>query len=167
MGKKINIVERKKIVTIQYTLKDEHENILEKDKSLTYLHGFKNIPIGLEEALEGKTIDDTLTVAVPPEKAYGNRDDHMVFTLPKENFQNEENEITAGMEFETVVDDVPYILTVTEVSEQTVTVDANHPLAGKALFFDVKVTDMREAYSDELVQGFPIPKDAPKKEEKK
>lgn len=159
MGKKNNIVERKKIVTIQYTLKDEHENVLETDKTLTYLHGFKNIPIGLEEALEGKTVGDTLSVAVPPEKAYGDRNENMVFTLPKGNFQNDNSEIKVGMEFETVVDDVPYILTVIEVSEESITVDANHPLTGKALFFDVKITDMREAYSDELVQGFPISKE--------
>ena len=67
-----------------------------------------------------------------------------------------QQDIKVGMEFETAIDDVPYILTVIKVDDKGVTVDANHPLAGKALFFDVKVTDIKEALSDELVQGFPM-----------
>ena len=78
--------------------------------TLTYLHGFKNIPIGLEEALEGKKIGDTFSVAVPPEKGYGIRDEKMVFTLPKENFLSKmgdddelnevQQDIKVGMEFD-------------------------------------------------------------------
>ena len=163
---KTPIVERKKIVTIEYTLKDEHGNVLEEKNTLTYLHGFKNIVKGLEEALEGKKVGDTLSVAVPPEKGYGLRDENMVFTLPKENVLSKmgddeelnevQKDVKVGMEFETAIDDVPYILTVIKVDKDGVTVDANHPLAGKALFFDVKVTDIKEALSDELVQGFPM-----------
>ncbi len=163
---KTPVVERKKVVTIEYTLKDEHGNVLEDKNTLTYLHGFKNIVKGLEEALEGKKIGDTLSVAVPPEKGYGIRDENMVFSLPKENFLSKmgddddlnevQQDIKVGMEFETAIDDVPYILTVVKVDKDRVTVDANHPLAGKALFFDVKVTEIKEALSDELVQGFPM-----------
>ena len=163
---KEQIIERKKIVTIEYSLKDEHGNVLEEKNTLTYLHGFKNIVIGLEEALEGKKVGDTLSVAVPPEKGYGLRDENMVFTLPKENFLSKmgdddelnevQRDIKVGMEFETAIDDVPYILTVIKIDDKGVTVDANHPLADKALFFDVKVTEIKEALSDELVQGFPM-----------
>lgn len=164
------IIERKKVVTIEYTLKNETGDILDQNMSLTYLHGFKNLVPGLEEALEGKKVGDTLSVAVPPEKGYGNRDENMIFTLPKENFTNgtEENkaDIKVGMEFETVVDDVSYILTVKEIKDNSVVVDANHPLAGKPLFFDIKVTDIREAYSDEMVQGFPLQKEDEEKETK-
>ena len=164
--KKTPIVERKKVVTIEYTLKDEHGKVLEDKNTLTYLHGIKKIVQGLEEALEGKKVGDTLSVAVPPEKGYGIRDENMVFTLPKENFLSKmgddeelnevQKDVKVGMEFETAIDDVPYILTVIKVDDKGVTVDANHPLAGKALFFDVKVTDIKEALSDELVQGFPM-----------
>lgn len=163
---KEQIIERMKIVTIEYTLKDEHGNVLEKNNSLTYLHGFKNIVPGLEEALEGKKPGDTMTVAVPPEKGYGVRDENMVFTLPKDNFMSKvgddeegneiQQDIKVGMEFETAIDDVSYILTVTAVNDDKVTVDANHPYASKALFFDIKVIGIREAFSDELVQGFPM-----------
>ncbi|MBQ3648059.1 MAG: FKBP-type peptidyl-prolyl cis-trans isomerase, partial [Spirochaetia bacterium] len=62
---KTPIVERKKVVTIEYTLKDEQGTVLEDKSTLSYLHGFKNIPIGLEEALEGKKAGDTFSVAVP------------------------------------------------------------------------------------------------------
>ena len=106
--KKTPIVERKKVVTIEYTLKDEHGKVLEDKNTLTYLHGFKNIVQGLEEALEGKKVGDTLSVAVPPEKGYGIRDENMVFTLPKENFLSKmgddeelnevQKDVTVGME---------------------------------------------------------------------
>ena len=155
-------VKRKTVVTIEYVLKNEKDQIIdssEKNGPLTYLHGFKNIIQGLEEALEGKKIGDSFTASVPPEKAYGKRDENMVFTVPAENFKDSESpEIKTGMEFETVINDTPYILTVLEVNGDKVVVDANHPLAGKPLFFDVTVKEIRDSYSDELAQGFPVKK---------
>ena len=82
---------------------------------------------------------------------------YFFITLGDDEELNEvQKDVKVGMEFETAIDDVPYILTVIKVDDKGVTVDANHPLAGKALFFDVKVTDIKEALSDELVQGFPM-----------
>jgi FKBP-type peptidyl-prolyl cis-trans isomerase SlyD len=148
------------VVTVEFILKNEKGEIIdssEKSGKLTYLHGFKNIIVGLEEALEGKKLGDSFTVSVPAEKGYGQRDENMVFTVPKENFKNEENsEIEAGMEFETVINDAPYILTVVEINGDKVKIDANHPLAGKTLYFEVKVANIRDSYSDELVQGYPL-----------
>jgi FKBP-type peptidyl-prolyl cis-trans isomerase SlyD len=148
------------IVTIDYTLKDSNGEVIdssEKSGSLTYLHGFKNIIEGLEEALEGKKAGDSFSVAIPPAKGYGLRDNNMVFTVPADNFKNQEDgRIEPGMEFETVINDKPYILTVLEVKNNKVKVDANHPLAGKPLYFDVKVLNIRDSYSDELAQGYPI-----------
>lgn len=155
-------VKRKMVVTIEYTLKNEKGHVIDSSENngpLKYLHGFKNIIEGLEEALEGKSKGDSFTVSVPPEKAYGKRDENMVFQVPSENFKNREgDEIRPGMEFETVINDTPYILTVMEVDGEHVKVDANHPLAGKPLFFDVKVIDIRDSFSDELAQGFPLKK---------
>ncbi len=155
-------VKRKMVVTIEYVLKNEKDQVIdssEKNGPLTYLHGFKNIIQGLEEALEGKKQGDSFTASVPPEKAYGKRDENLVFSVPAENFRDTESpEVKAGMEFETVINDTPYILTVLEVNGDKVVVDANHPLAGKPLFFDVKVKEIRDSYSDELAQGFPLKK---------
>jgi FKBP-type peptidyl-prolyl cis-trans isomerase SlyD len=148
------------VVTIDYTLKNNKGEIIdssEKSGTLTYLHGFKNIIEGLEEALEGKNAGDSFSVSVSPDKGYGLRDSNMVFTVPADNFKNVEGDaLKPGMEFETVINDAPCILTVLEAKGNKVKVDANHPLAGKPLFFDVKVIDIRDSYSDELAQGYPI-----------
>ena len=154
------LVTRKMVVTIEYVLKNEKGEILdssEKSGKLTYLHGFRNIVEGLEEALEGKKVGDSFSVSMPPEKGYGARDENMVFDLPLENFKDDENsKIEPGMEFEVTIKDVIYILTVIEVNGDKVKVDANYPLAGKPLYFEGKVVNIRISYSDELAQGYPI-----------
>jgi FKBP-type peptidyl-prolyl cis-trans isomerase SlyD len=162
-------IKRKQVVTIEFVLKDENGKIIdssEKSGNLTYLHGFQNIPTGLEEALEGKKIGDSFSVFLPVEKAYGPRDENMIFTVPAENFKNEDGtEIEVGMEFEAVIDEVVHILTVIGKEGDMVTVDANYPLLGKALNFDVKVVNIRDSYSDELVQAYPIKEEEKEQEE--
>ena len=152
-------IQRGRVVTIEYSLKDEEGNVIDSSEfagPLSYLHGFKNIVAGLEEALEGKKADDTVSVSVPPEKGYGIRDEEMVFNLPSENFKNDEGPLEPGMEFDTAVDGTPYVLTILEILEDEVKVDANHPLAGKSLYFDVKVLKVRDSYTEEKVLGHPM-----------
>jgi len=148
------------VVSIEFVLKNEKGEILdssEKSGNLSYLHGYRNIVEGLEEVLEGKKIGESFSVSVPVEKAYGPRDENMIFTVPKANFIDEENpDVKVGMEFETTIDDAPYILTVVAVDVDNIKIDANHPLAGKALYFEGKIANIRKSYSDELVQGYPI-----------
>ncbi len=147
------------VVTLEYTLKDNEGNIFDSSESngaLLYLHGYGNIVNGLEEALEGKTTDDAFSVSVPPEKGYGLRDEEMVFNLPAANFRNEKGELEPGMEFDTAVNGRPMVLTVLEVLGDEVKIDANHPLAGKELNFDVKVLKVREAFTEEKVLGHPV-----------
>jgi len=159
-------VKRKMVVTIEYILKNEKGEIIDPGGKLKYLHGFKNILPGLEEVLEGKSVGDTFNVAVPPEKGYGPRDENMIFTVPAANFKRtEDSEIEVGMEFETEINEVPYILTVIEKMGDKIKVDLNHPLAGKALYFDGKITNIRDSYSDELVDGYPLKDDGEDKEE--
>ena len=151
-------IRRGRVVTIEYSLKDEQGNVIDSSElngPLSYLHGFKNIVQGLEEALEGKKTDDTVSVSVPPEKGYGIRDEEMIFNLPAENFKNDESLLEPGMEFDTAVDGKPYVLTILEILGDEVKVDANHPLAGKALFFEVKVLKVRDSYTEEKVLGHP------------
>ena len=152
-------VKRKAVVTIDYSLKDDKGNIIDSSEGngpLSYLHGFKNIVLGLEEALEGKSQGDSFSVVVPPDKGYGLRDENMVFDVPLDNFKaGDSSELKPGMEFDTVIENTGYILTVVEVKDKTVKVDANHPLSGKSLYFDIKVVKVRDSYSEEIVQGFP------------
>ncbi len=143
-----------KVITIEYTLKDESGELLdssEHDGPLSYLHGFGNIVPGLEQALEGKSAGDSLKVVVAPEDAYGERDEELLQSLPRERFPD--GDIEVGMRFRGESDGGARVLTVVSVDEKSVTIDANHPLAGRTLSFDVTVRDVREATAEELEHG--------------
>jgi len=143
-----------KVATIDYTLTDEAGEVLDSSEDqgpLSYLHGAGNIIVGLEAALEGKAAGDRLSVKVAPDQAYGERDAGLVQTIPRSKFPDEAIEV--GMRFRADGQGGSRILTVVEVTDDDVTVDANHPLAGQTLSFDVTVVGVREATADELSHG--------------
>lgn len=147
-------IANQKVITIDYTLTDESGEVLdssEQDGPLSYLHGSGNIVPGLEQALEGKSIGDALKVVVAPEDAYGERDERLVQAVPREQFPD--GEIAVGMRFRADSPGGTKVLTVTAVDDAEVTVDANHPLAGRTLSFDVTVRGIREATEEELEHG--------------
>jgi FKBP-type peptidyl-prolyl cis-trans isomerase SlyD len=144
-----------RIVTIDYTLMNENGTILDSSNGgqpLTYLHGHGRIIPGLESELEGKAAGESLKVDVPPEKGYGPRLDSLIQDLPRNLFK-EQQEIRVGMQFDATTEQGPRRLTVIRVESDTVTVDANHPLAGTTLKFEVEVRDVREATREELSHG--------------
>ena len=149
------VVEKNKVITIDYTLKDsEGQTIDSSDDSepLVYLHGNDNLIPGLEKRLEGKKEGDTLSCVIHPEEAYGEYDESLVFTVQKSNFADPAK-IEEGVQFEAHGEDGPRVVTVVSVKNDEVTVDANHPLAGEDLHFDVKVVGIREATAEELAHG--------------
>ena len=89
---------------------------------------------------------------MPPEQGYGPRDPNLVQPVPRSNFQGI-SEIKPGMQFQAQTPDGARVVTVVNVDPQNVTVDANHPLAGMELKFDVKVVDVRPATTEELAHG--------------
>ena len=145
----------KKVVTINYTLKDDDGNVIDsaQDGSFAYLHGADNIIPGLEQALEGKTEGESLSVSVEPSNGYGERNDSMAQVVSKEMFEGDE-EISVGMQFHAESPDgQPVVVTVTHLEGDNVTVDGNHPLAGVNLNFDVNVVSIREASEEEMEHG--------------
>ncbi|NVK22143.1 MAG: peptidylprolyl isomerase [Kangiellaceae bacterium] len=148
-------IEQDKVVLIDYTVKTE-EGVLvdtsEGNEPLAYLHGHRNIIPGLESALVGKAAEDELTVNVQPNDAYGERHEELVKEVPVSAFQGVDK-IEAGMQFHAESPNGPQLITVTKIEGETVTVDGNHPLAGMALVFDVKVLEVRDASSEELSHG--------------
>ena len=143
------------VATIDYTLTDPQGQVIDSSKGrepLAYLHGASNIIPGLESALEGKSAGDTMIVSVPPEQGYGMRDPNLVQPVPRTNFQGAPD-IKPGMQFQAHTAEGARIVTVVKVDEQNVTVDANHPLAGMDLKFDVSVVGVREASAEELKHG--------------
>ena len=148
-------IENNKVVTLNYTLKDNDGNILDQsdDGSFVYLHGAMNIIPGLENALTGKSAGDDLSVSVSPEEGYGVRDDSRVQNVPKNMFESG-SDIQVGMQFHAQGQNGEVlVVTVSDVLDDEVVVDANHPLAGKELNFDVTVVEIREASAEELEHG--------------
>jgi FKBP-type peptidyl-prolyl cis-trans isomerase SlyD len=150
-------VAKNAIVTIDYTLKNNEGQVLDSSKSegrepLPYIHGAGGIIPGLEKALEGKNAGDTVQVTIAPEEAYGARNEGLVNSVPKTAFGN--NPIVVGAQFRTQdKQGRQHVVTVTKIESDSVTVDANHPLAGVTLNFDVTIKDVREATADELAHG--------------
>jgi FKBP-type peptidyl-prolyl cis-trans isomerase SlyD len=141
-----------KVVTIHYKVMDvDSDEIIDSSENsdpMTYLHGARNIIPGLEQALEGKSVGDEVEVTVQPAEAYGERSDDRIQQVPKEAFQEMEKIAVTAQ-----TDQGQINLMVTEVDETTVTVDANHPLAGKSLKFEVKIEAVRDASEEELAHG--------------
>lgn len=143
---------KEKIVTVEYTLKDKAGNVIDTSKgrgALTYMHGVGHMIPGFETALEGKGSKESLSFSVEPLQGYGERNDAMLFPIPKDKFQDPQN-ITIGMQVQVQTEQGATVMTVAEVSDQSVVLDANHPLAGKELFFDVEILDVRDATEAEL-----------------
>ena len=148
-------IDKDHVVTLDYTLKDNDENVLDSsnDGSFSYLHGASNIIPGLENALTGKTTGDELSVSIAPEDAYGEHDDDKTQTVPRNMFPPE-HEIEVGMQFHAQAPDGQQLMVkVIGLEGDNVVVDGNHPLAGVQLNFDVKVMDVRQATAEELEHG--------------
>ena len=150
------IISENSSVRFHYTLTDDQGQQLDSSagqEPLAYLHGAGNIIPGLEKALEGKTAGDKLSVAVSAEEGYGPVQTDLIQDVPRSSFQGIDT-IEIGMQFEAQTGQggsVP--VTVIAVTDETVTVDGNHPLAGKGLNFDVTIEDVREASEEELAHG--------------
>ena len=141
-----------KVVTIDYELKDSEGNLIDKSENgeFAYLHGASNIIPGLENALSGKQKGDAVQVTINPEDAYGEIDAGKIQQAPKNMFP-EDVEIEPGMQFHAQTPDGQDVMvTVTQVEEDHVVIDGNHPLAGVTLDFNVTVADVRDATAEEL-----------------
>lgn len=148
-------IAKHKVVSIHYTLTSDEGDILDSSdgqEPLTYLHGLGNIIPGLESALTGRAVGDKFTVSVAPAEGYGERDDAMVQSVPKNAFQGVE-EILPGMQFQAQSPEGMQLVTVIEVEGDDVILDGNHPMAGLNLNFAVEVTEIRDATPEELDHG--------------
>jgi len=151
------------VVTLHYVLSDvQHDGekqVLDdseaRQQPLEYLHGHNNIVPGLEQALEGQTAGSELSVTLMPADAYGIRNEALVHEVSRNSFGNAELEI--GSRFQTEGEAGPQIVTVVALNGDQVTVDTNHPLAGRTLRYKVKILDVRDATRAELAKGHPLP----------
>ena len=144
-----------KVVLIHYTLRDEQGATLGSSgggEPVAYLHGKGNIVRGLEAALAGKAAGDRIEIVVAPEQGYGLRDERLVQMIPRDRFPDS-TAIAEGQQFHAGGPNGGRLLTVKRVAKDLVTVDANHPLAGKSLHFSVQVAGVRKATREEITHG--------------
>ena len=148
-------VANKLAVSLHYTLTNNAGEQLDSSRGaepLIYLHGQGNIIPGLERALAGKKVGDKLNVTVTAAEAYGEYSDAMVQIISRSMFEGIDD-IELGMMFEADVSHGTGIVTVTKIDGDDITIDGNHPLAGKDLTFDVEILEVRPATADELAHG--------------
>jgi FKBP-type peptidyl-prolyl cis-trans isomerase SlyD len=144
------------VVTLQYELTDMDGALLEKTNDpVSYVHGgYDGIFPAVEEALHGKDVGDKCVVTMDPDDAFGEYEHDLVHSEPRNMFP--EN-VSVGMQFEGGAEDDEdedfMLYTVVEVTDTEVTVDGNHPLAGKKLNFNCTVTGVRPATAEELEHG--------------
>jgi len=144
------------VVSIHYKLTDDNKKVLDSSEGadpLAYLHGAGNIIPGLEKALTGKIQGDSLKVKIEPKDGYGEIIPEMTQKVDISAFQGVET-VEPGMSFEAQTPDgnMQRIM-VTKVEGNEVTIDANHPLAGMILNFDVEIVGVREATEEEVAHG--------------
>ncbi|MCR5028985.1 MAG: FKBP-type peptidyl-prolyl cis-trans isomerase [Fibrobacter sp.] len=172
-------VEKNKKVSIGYSLKDENGAIIEEVPEsfpFVYMHGCDSVIEGLENALEGHHVGDHIVAHVPYDKGYGPYRKDLIIKVSKEELRNI-GELWLGMELEMVRDsdmtefsipedprdiynksddeEDPTIYTIKEIQKETVTLDGNHPFAGKDLTFEVTIVDITEPTVTELETGLP------------
>src|SRR5690606_19634344 len=138
-------------VRLRYRLFDaQGEPIESGERELTYLHGgYGAVFPAIEAALEGLGVGDETSVTLEPEDSFGDYDADLLRLAPRHVFPDE---LEVGMSFEGLPGEEPdgLIYTVTDFTDDTVVLDANHPLAGMALRFELRVLDVRDATDDEI-----------------
>ena len=145
-------IENNTVVYIDYTLKNKDGELIDSSNGqspLKFIFGTNSIIPGLEKELAGKQKGDTFSVMVPAAEGYGEYSEAMLLSVPRTQFDTDV-QIEPGMQFQA---GAGQIVTVKSVTDDTIVVDANHPLAGVDLFFDVTVVDVAEVTPEDLQTG--------------
>lgn len=148
-------ISKNSVVTINYILKNDQGEVLDEsqDNSFLYMHGAGGIIPGLEKQMEGKSMGDEFSAHIEAADGYGERDDSMVQVVAREMFESD-HPIEEGIQFHAESPEGDMLtVTVTKIDGDNITIDGNHPLAGIALNFDIKIAEIREASAEEIEHG--------------
>ena len=141
------MVSEGKTISMEYTLTLEDKKVLDTNvggKPLDFTQGSHQIIPGLETALEGMKVGESKQVTVDPEQGYGPINPQAVQEVPIDKIPEEARKVGSRLQGKGPNGQMVSPL-VMEVKEQVVVLDFNHPLAGKKLFFDVKILDIQTA----------------------
>ena len=148
-------IEKDSVVYFHYTLTGEDGTAYESSAGshpMTFLHGHNNILPALETEFEGKKEGDQFQVTLPPEKAYGVRNEESTQRIPIKHLATK-GKVKKGMHVKVNTEKGMRDVTIIKVGRFNVDVDTNHPLAGKTLTFDISIEEVREAEAEELSHG--------------
>jgi len=149
-------VGKDKVVLMHYTLKNDAGDVIDSSDGgdpLPFLQGHGNIIPGLESALEGSKVGDKLDVSIEPEEGYGERIKDAIQEIPSSALQGVD-EVKVGMQLQSQdKDGNAFLVSVTKIEDDKITVDGNHPLAGQTLHFSVSIESIRKAEAEELSHG--------------
>jgi len=149
-------VGKDKVVLMHYTLKNDAGDVIDSSDGadpLPFLQGHGNIIPGLESALEGSKVGDKLEVSIKPEEGYGVRIKDAIQEIPSSALKGVD-EVKVGMQLQSQDQDGnSFLVNVTKIEDDKITVDANHPLAGETLHFSVSIESIRKAEAEELSHG--------------
>jgi FKBP-type peptidyl-prolyl cis-trans isomerase SlyD len=151
----MTLIANSSVVTLDYQLKDDKGNTLDSSKEngpMVYIQGGEDVLQGIEDAVHGLSINDEVTITIPADQAYGEYDESKLASVPISAFSGLDN-IYPGLTLQEETASGPVLVTIKEITDQLVQVDANHPLAGQNLTFDLQVVAVREATSEELDHG--------------
>lgn len=142
------------VVSMTYQLFDGAGNVLEASADpVSYLHGgYDNIFPRVEEEMHGKSVGDTVEVGLEPADAFGEYDEELIQIEPASAFPAEELKVGMQFEGEDASGDV-ILYTITDIQDDKVIVDGNHPWAGERVLFKATITDVRSAVPEEVEHG--------------
>lgn len=152
----MNQVQKNTVVTLDYNVTDPDGELVDAGKEpLVYLHGgYDDIFPMIEQALQGKAIGESVIVKMQPDDAFGEYDAELIQIEPRKSFPKD---LQVGMQFEGLPEggdeDEATLYRVTEIADDRVVLDGNHPLAGMALVFTCTVTAVRPASAEEMAHG--------------
>lgn len=144
---------QRRVISFNYTLKDTKGQILDQSTSgpLAFLEGGGQIIPALEDEISNLKVGDKKNVKLKAADAYGMPDAKMLMDVPKEELAHLKIEVGGFLQLQ--LTDQVKVVRVTNITDKSVTLDGNHPLAGQDLEFDVEITDARPASSEELAHG--------------
>jgi FKBP-type peptidyl-prolyl cis-trans isomerase SlyD len=147
-------ISRNKYVTLTYTITDESGDVIERiDLPINYIHGRDSQMIEkVEQALEGHVTGDQVSVSISPKEGFGEHQPELTFTDDIANVPPQFQHIGAEVEFQNDQGDTQ-IFRVVRIEDGKLTVDGNHPFAGKVITYNIRIEDVRDASVDELANG--------------
>ena len=147
-------ISQNKLVSLVYTITDDTDEVLEcNDMPVRYIQGVNSQVIEkIEQALEGHQAGDMVHVTLTPEEGFGPYQPELTFTDDINNVPPEFHSIGAEVEFQNDHGERK-IFRVSEIKDGKLTVDGNHPFAGKSITYIITVEEVREATASELANG--------------